>query len=98
MANALYNKYPAVVVSVYTGKTVTLKREQTLAVYECVPKCSYANAKNITYHSSNNSVATITKDGTFKSTAKIKALRRGRTTVKVMLYNGETTYTYINVK
>ena len=114
-ANALYNKYPTVAVTVYdeptsvtlkrsdnkssiTGKTVTLKRGQTLSVYECTPKGSYANAKNITYHSSKSSVATVTKDGTFKSTAKIKALRKGRTTVKVTLYNGETAYTYINVK
>lgn len=81
-----------------TGKTVTLKRGQTLAVYESTPKGSYANAKNITYHSSNSSVAKVTKDGTFKSTAKIKALRKGRTTVKVTLYNGETAYAYINVK
>lgn len=81
-----------------TGKTVTLRRGQTLSVYECTPKGSYANAKNITYHSSKSSVATVTKDGTFKSTAKIKALRKGRTTVKVTLYNGETAYTYINVK
>lgn len=114
-ANALYNKYPTVAVSVYdepksvtlkrsdnkssiTSKTVTLKKGQTLSVYECTPKGSYANAKNITYSSTKNSVATVTKDGAFKSTAKIKAVGKGKATVKVTLYNGETAYTYINVK
>lgn len=95
MANALYNKYPTVVVSVYNEPTsVMLKRSDNK---------SSITGKTVTLkrgqnYLSKSSVATVTKDGTFKSTAKIKALRKGRTTVKVTLYNGETAYTYINVK
>lgn len=79
------------------GKTITLKRGKTLNVYESTPKGSYANAKNIIYTSSNKKVASVSKDGTFKSSAKIKALKKGTATITVRLYNGKTSSVKIKV-
>lgn len=114
-ANALYNKYPMVAVSVYdapssvglwqssnnaklNGKTVTLKKGQTLSVYESTPKGSYANAKNVVYSSSNKGIATVTKNSTFSGSAKITAVKKGTATITVKLYNGITASVKINVK
>lgn len=79
------------------GKTITLKRGKTLSVYESTPSGTYANAKNVTYTSSNKGVAKVTKDGTFKSSAKIKAIKKGTATITVRLYNGKTSYVKIRV-
>lgn len=79
------------------GKTITLKRGKTLSVYESTPSGTYANAKNVTYTSSNKRVASVSKDGTFKSSAKIKAIKKGTATITVRLYNGKTSYVKIRV-
>lgn len=79
------------------GKTITLKRGKTLSVYESTPSGTYANAKNVTYTSSNKGVATVTKNGTFKSSAKIKAIKKGTATITVRLYNGKTSSVKIRV-
>ena len=81
-----------------SGKTVTLRRGQTLSLYESTPKGSFANPKNITYSSSNKKVATVTKNSTFSGAAKIKAVRRGTSKITVELYNGKTSWVKVNVK
>lgn len=80
-----------------SGKTVTLKRGQTLSVYESTPKGSYANAKNVIYSSSNKKVATVTKNSTFSGAAKIKAVKKGTATITVRLYNGKSASVKIKV-
>lgn len=79
------------------GKTITLKRGKTLNVYESTPSGSYANAKNITYSSSNKGVASVSKDDKYKSSAKIKAVKKGTATITVRLYNGKTSSVKIKV-
>ena len=81
-----------------SGKTVTLKKGQTLSVYESTPKGSYANAKNVIYSSSNKKVATVTKNSTFSGAAKIKAVKKGTSKITVKLYNGKTAWVKVNVK
>lgn len=66
-------------------------------MYESTPSGTYANAKNVTYTSSNKRVASVSKDGTFKSSAKIKAIKKGTATITVRLYNGKTSYVKIRV-
>lgn len=81
-----------------SGKTITLKKGQTLSVYECTPSGSYANAKNITYTSTNGSIASVKKNSTFSGTAKIKAVNKGTATITVKLYNGKTASVKIKVQ
>ena len=81
-----------------SGKTVTLKRGQTLSIYESTPLGSYANAKNVTYSTTNKNVATVAKNSTFSGSAKITAVKKGTATITVKLYNGITASVKINVK
>lgn len=79
------------------GKTITLKNGKTLNIYESTPSGTYANAKNITYTSSNKGVASVSKDDKYRSSAKIKALKKGTATITVRLYNGKTSSVKIKV-
>lgn len=80
-----------------TGKSITLKCGKSLSVYECTSSGSYANAKNITYSSSNKSVATVNKKSVKSGEAIIKGIKTGSAKITVKTYNGKTATVTIKV-
>ena len=84
-------------VSVITNPTsVTLGKGETYTISESTNSGAYANAANLKWSSSNNRVATVTKDSGNKAT--IKATGVGTAYVKITLYNGKTAQCKVTVK
>ena len=84
-------------VSVITNPTsVTLGKGETYTISESTNSGAYANAANLKWSSSNNSVATVTKGSGNKAT--IKATGVGTAYVKITLYNGKTAQCKVTVK
>lgn len=76
--------------------SLTLKKGQSYTISESSPSGSYANAANLRWTSSNNKVATVTKNGGNKAT--VKAVNKGTATVKITLFNGKTASCKVTVK
>ena len=83
--------------SVITNPTsVTLGKGEYYTISESTNSGSYANAANLKWSSSNNSVATVTKGSGNKATIKAKGI--GTAYVKITLYNGKTATCKVTVK
>ena len=76
--------------------SVTLGKGESYTISEGTNSGSYANASNLVWSSSNNSVATVTKGSGNK--AVIKAMSFGTAYVTISLYNGKAAVCKVTVK
>ncbi len=77
-------------------KSVTLGVGETYTVSESTNSGTYANASNLSWSSSNSSVAVVTKGSGNK--AVITAKRAGTANITIKLYNGKTASCKVTVK
>lgn len=83
--------------SVKLNKTsLTLKKGQSCTISETSSSGSYANAAGLRWTSSNFKIASVTKGSGNKAT--IKALKKGTTHIRIILYNGKTALCKVTVK